>query len=101
MPLPKGSFGMRSFLCTACHVNDYTDLGLELPLAAVPLPVSSAMRPPTLTVEAELTGDLAFGPALGRQRDDGMLQAHVELVHRAGLRLPPHPTQHRPQSGWL
>ena len=54
-----------------------------------------------LTVEAELTGDLACGPALGRQRDDGMLQAHVELVHRAGLRLPPHPTQHPPQSGWF
>lgn len=54
-----------------------------------------------LTVEPELTGDLACGPALGRQRDDGMLQAHVELVHRAGLRLPPHPTQHPPQSGWF
>ncbi len=47
----------------------------------------------TSTQVSRLTPDL--------DTDDGMLQAHVELVHRAGLRLPPHPTQHPPQSGWF
>ena len=43
-------------------------------------------------------------PVSGRSkpaRDGRMKTSHFELVHRAGLRLPPHPTQHPPQSGWF
>jgi hypothetical protein len=39
-----------------------------------------------LTVEVELKGDLAREPAMGGQRDDKILQANAEVVHRSGLR---------------
>jgi len=50
-----------------------------------------------LAMHAQLAGNLARRPTVGRQRGNGMLQAHVELIHRALVWLPPHSTQCSPQ----
>ena len=54
-----------------------------------------------LPVDAQFTRNPPVGPAMRRQSQYRMLQAHVEFVHRALVQPQAAQTQCVPQSGWF